>query len=265
MIKKKGFTLIEVTLFLGITGLLLIGVLASTWTSISEQRSNDIVQNFSDFLQTQYSAVANVQSNGSGNSDLAIYGKVITFGEENANGKVYVYDLVGKAVNSDTVVRLSIPEMLELVDANVLAKTENDAHHSFCSYKTYNQSFYTTRYGADIKNTNENDFVGAIIITRSPSSGSIHTFAVQNTTIEIQKVLKDLEDAGGNLSCDKDPFGNVVGTSYNNLEKQEIDFCLTSEYMNGRIYDVRLKKDASNSTGVEIISLDDTEANKCEK
>ena len=49
-VMKLGFTAIEVTLFLGITGFILISMLIGTSHSISQQRYNDSVQNFAEFL-----------------------------------------------------------------------------------------------------------------------------------------------------------------------------------------------------------------------
>jgi prepilin-type N-terminal cleavage/methylation domain-containing protein len=59
--KHKGFTIIEVMIFLAISGLLLVGVLIGTGTTIARQRYNDAVQSFAEFLRQQYSFVINPQ------------------------------------------------------------------------------------------------------------------------------------------------------------------------------------------------------------
>lgn len=46
---KRGFTIIEVMLVLAITGLMLVGVIAGTYSSIATQRYNDSVRSFSEF------------------------------------------------------------------------------------------------------------------------------------------------------------------------------------------------------------------------
>ena len=57
---KGGFTLIEVSLFLAITGLLFLGVTIGVQNSIFQQRYNDSVQNFVEFLRSAYSKTENV-------------------------------------------------------------------------------------------------------------------------------------------------------------------------------------------------------------
>ena len=52
--KKKGFTLIEVALFLAITGMLFIGIAAGVQNSIYQQKINDSVQGFAEFLRSVY-------------------------------------------------------------------------------------------------------------------------------------------------------------------------------------------------------------------
>ena len=73
---KLGFTLIEVSIFLAITGVLFVGVTVGVQTSINQQRYNDAVQNFMEFLRSTYSSVSNVQSVlGRGNSEKRFMGK----------------------------------------------------------------------------------------------------------------------------------------------------------------------------------------------
>ena len=58
---RAGFTIIEVMLFLAISGFLLVGILAGTGAGIARQRYNDSVQNVAQILREQYSAAINVQ------------------------------------------------------------------------------------------------------------------------------------------------------------------------------------------------------------
>lgn len=76
---KRGFTLIEVSLFLAITVALFVGIAAGVQGMIFQQRYNDAVQSYAEFLRSIYSQVANVQNEWTGRSDKAIYGKVLTF------------------------------------------------------------------------------------------------------------------------------------------------------------------------------------------
>lgn len=59
--EQKGFTIIEVMLFLALSGFLLMGILAGTGTSIANQRYKDAVQDAADALRSAYSFVADTQ------------------------------------------------------------------------------------------------------------------------------------------------------------------------------------------------------------
>ena len=78
----RGFTLVEVSLFLAITAAIFVGIAVGTQNSIFQQRYNDAVQSFAEFLRTVYSQVTNVQNESAGRSDKAIYGKLVKFNEE---------------------------------------------------------------------------------------------------------------------------------------------------------------------------------------
>lgn len=59
---KPGFTIIETLLFLSITGLLIVGVLAGTGTSINTQRYHDSVTTLKSSIQDLYSETTNVRN-----------------------------------------------------------------------------------------------------------------------------------------------------------------------------------------------------------
>jgi len=61
---KRGFTLIEVSIFLAITGLLLIGVLGGTYSNIARQRYNDSVRSFAEFFRQMYAEVISPETLG---------------------------------------------------------------------------------------------------------------------------------------------------------------------------------------------------------
>ena len=79
---RRGFTLIEISFFLALTGALFVGIVAGTQNSLWQQKYNDSVQSFTNFLRDAYAQVANPQGIGDGRSDRAIYGKLIVFGQE---------------------------------------------------------------------------------------------------------------------------------------------------------------------------------------
>lgn len=138
MLKKgraRGFTIMEVSLFLALSALLLMGVMFGITRSISHHRFNDTVNDLNEVLRRSYSEVINVQNSRKGQvekkefcsiasiglshslessfkktylsssddqpgrSDCAIYGKLIVFGAnldaKDNTSRIFTYDVIG--------------------------------------------------------------------------------------------------------------------------------------------------------------------------
>ena len=93
--KQKGFTIIEVILFVAISGLLTSMLMVGVSMSINRQQYRDSVQSYAGFLRNEYSKVVNVENERSkgtcpiegsdgraetlrGQSDCVIVGRYIT-------------------------------------------------------------------------------------------------------------------------------------------------------------------------------------------
>lgn len=59
---SSGFTIIETLLFLGVTGLLVLGALIGVGTNVNIQRYRDSAETFKNVIQQQYASVTNVQN-----------------------------------------------------------------------------------------------------------------------------------------------------------------------------------------------------------
>lgn len=94
---SAGFTIIELMLFLAISGLMMIGIFAAGNNAINNQRYSTAVSGLQDFMQGQYNSVVNVRndrttgscsgaglniagalSNPIGQSDCTVIGRFIT-------------------------------------------------------------------------------------------------------------------------------------------------------------------------------------------
>lgn len=252
---RLGFTLIEVSLFLAITGLLFFGVTIGVQTSINQQRYNDAVQSFMEFLRTTYSNVLNVQSiAGRGNSEKAIYGKMLTFGEKNdlagasitPGSTVFSYTVIGRIQNNESGNAL---ELLDKLDANVVVKEDE-------SFTTAGiAESYTPKWSVQIEkpcnggSCEYTPFVGTLLIVRHPNSGTVYTFYNPNV-IEVNERINSL-DAEGATSMD------LLQTS--GFELTQVDFCLNQNPgVNSMRRDVRIAMGARNASGVELISDEDS-------
>lgn len=271
---KDGFTLVEVALFLAVTSLLFVGIVAGTQNSIWQQRYNDSVQNFANFIRNVYSEVSNPQSIGNGRSDLAIYGRLITFGQETnldgtsigtsgAEQKAFVYDVVGSAFNAAGTG--DVTTMLKRLDANVVVtETDKDGERQVVPVGIVDT--YTPIWSATIESTETKDgaaklFEGSILIVRHPKSGTINTLYYDGV-IDVNAIIAD-----ANYREDYASTKDLLVDYLDEFELRDVDFCVNPYGFGGTgalIRDVRIIKNARNSSGVELIDLDSSE-DRCRK
>lgn len=290
---KKGFTLIEVALFLVITGALFAAITVGVQNSISQQKFNDAVQNFAEFLRNAYAETMNVQNLAYGRSNKAIYGKLISFGEDkdfsgetiNTNDSknvVYMYDVVGDIGDIGTG---NVLETLVKLNADVIMVKDNEVKPASMIEN------YTPKWTSQIEpacndsGCDYNPFKGAVLIVRHPRSGTVYTFVMEDKAISvggsIAAAQEDYELALTQLSSEDederiaaqgvidDIISGLKGTNVlkenieeGNFEMAALDFCVNPEfdveYSNRR--DVRIVSGARNASGVEII---DDNGSKC--
>ncbi len=274
-IGRKGFTLIEVAIFLAITGLLFAGVTVGVQNSIYQQRTNDSVQNFVEFLRNIYSEVLNVQSNGGGRSEKAVYGKLVTFGEsrnlageriEGEGTRVFVYTVIGDVGNVESGGAL---DLLYKLNANVVRdKVENGTQTVVLAGIP---EHYTPKWAADIepscgdKVVADCDFTpaqGMLLIVRHPNSGTVYTY-YSSKLAEVNDIVHSATDVGAN------PFAIRGGGNYltsGDFKMEQVDFCMNTtggdDVFNRP--DVRIVQGARNASGIEVV-YSDTEGYKCGK
>ena len=256
---RSGFTLIEISLFLAVTGLLFVAVTVGVQNSVLQQRYEDTVQSYVEFLRNIYSEVTNVQHDGTGNTERAVYGKMITFGEtcdlsgssviggacrrENLSGDIntiYEYNVVGDAKETSTGDTLGL---LRGLNATVLEKKADDKYALAGIAESY-----TPKWQAQIEPTNgRGPFTGTILIVRNPRSGAVSTYYSPNV-IHVNAT----KDSGKSL--DLNGFSNT----------SNIDFCINQvpEATSGFRRDVRIRAGARNASDV-IIENDDESRKTC--
>lgn len=263
---KRGFTLVEVTLFLGLTALLFAGLIAGMNSSLEAQRFNDATQNFAEFLRSIYSQVSNVQSAGSGRSEYAIYGKLVSFGQNtDLNGddlggeqKVFVYDIIGDAKMTSS--GSSASDVLGSLNANVV-KLNRDTEGNITGVEFAGLvESYSPRWGAAIETVDGQLFKGSIIVVRHPRSGVINTFVCIDPDECVIEVNEQMENA--NAANAEDIFNYVRGSlniMLGSFDEDDLNFCINPNgagVPSDMRRDVRLVANARNGSGVEIIDMD---------
>ncbi len=246
---RAGFTLIEVMLFLAISGLLLVGVLGGTYSAIGIQRYNDSLRSFAEFLRQTYGEVISPESLGAGNSNHdAVYGKLLVFGLEG--------NRVPNTIYSATIVgNVDIPHnqsgfMSELKSVEARLFCGNTEQSSTLS--SYIPLWESRILKASDSKLNQNSapFVGSIIIARSPTSGTVHT-AYSTETFNLR------DNCSPENTSASTQFKDYVNKTPEGFSANEdLDFCLLSENSN-IVRDVRLTADGRNTSAINILTADE--------
>lgn len=214
---NNGFTIIEVMLFLAVTGALTITILASAGTSITQQRYRDSVSSLKSLIQTQYTEVANVvnsrdkdwtcTSSGEvvpvdgvageprGTSDCVIMGRIVTINE------------TGKTITSSNVIghrTTGTP-----AEESDLAELTNNYT---LTISPINPDTTEVGWGAQVvkpKSTNAQPVT--IMILRSPLSGAIVTFTAEGVQSNPQTMLNTANMSAQRNLC-VNPDGAFIGS-----------------------------------------------------
>ena len=331
--RRRGFTIIEATLVLAISAALAMAILNTITTNIHNRRYVDAYTDLANYLRSAYSSTINVQNtrlgtedsgfsctlnslwdengrlstntdtdNFPGRSRCAIYGKLITFGERDAetgfpSTKVHMYDIIGRVYTGQMNVENSIGDnalnSLKAVSANVVTLRSNN---NTCSVRFAGQeTSYTPQWQTIIERPKDHQlFRGAVMIARSPLSGTVHTYFYDqyDQTFDVQQFIENLNHNMINQSCESasldqyrpyatdsllyGALGEFGASGFNALQvelknpkmqnKQDLTFCLASEDLplapkNRR--PIRIRADGSNSSAVELVNIDGAD-NPCE-
>ena len=262
---KKAFTLVEVSLFLALSGFLMIGLIIGANMSISRQRYNDTVNSFAEFIRGVYSDVLNVSNDkvpsskedgeDAGRTGKAVYGKLIVIGDPGtAPSEIYTYDVVGKAVNSSEITGENTLQDLISLGINIAYL---DSVNKNIPYK---ETRYILPWDGVIEASNSNNLRrDAILIVRSPSSGSIVTYSLNPSASPTPNLAFRAAFAGA--ADARNRFTQLLSNFQSN---QNIDLCVDSpDNTNKFRRDVRINAGANNSSFVEEVALDNETENKC--
>lgn len=239
---QHGFTIIEVMLFLAITGALAIAILAGSGVAIGQQRYRDSVSTFKSLIQEQYNEATNVVNSRGGDasctnavvrqppdsvpspqprgtSECVVLGRLLTVADNGIDIKTS--NVIGYRTSSTAAASTDIDEL----KANYkLGDSPIDAEDA------------EIQWGAQVvkpKTTTVQPL--SILIIRSPLSGSIMTFVQDGVQTDLDAFV-----ASGTITSNKDVCINADAGSFV-----------------GRRQAIRISAYASNSTSVEIPSEGD--------
>jgi type II secretory pathway pseudopilin PulG len=185
--RQAGFTIIEITLFMAITGLLFLVAVAGTGNTIRTFRFNDSARSVESFAQKQYDDVINGLNNRTsdvscnngtvdtsagqtiGSSNCLLMGKLVVF--RTGNPVVTTYNVIGTEP-SGVNYSLGDDALISAFQPQAVTNTAT--------------STYTIPWGAapsGFKRTADNTAANGLLLIRSPKSSRLvsYTFAVPAT------------------------------------------------------------------------------------
>ncbi len=196
----SGFTIIETMLFLAVTGVLVVGILAGTGTSINIQRYRDSVSSLKSLIEQQYAdntSVSNgerataiscdtdatVSSGGSlsrGQSDCVQLGRYLTIDDNIATtttvvGREPVPSPVGSDIAKLKLYKLSLLQT-DTITSSVQSSLEWGARIAW------------PVSGTGFKNPTTPRQIGLLIL-RSPTSGLTYTFSTNDLTVTLSDMV----------------------------------------------------------------------------
>ena len=180
-----GFTIIETSLFLAISGVLIVGMITTAGISLTNQRYKDAATTLRDVLQEQYSNTLSVQSSrptdlsctttaqitdtgvgeNIGQSECAVIGRYVRIDN---GGLITTYNVLarqtGSAANLSDVASLQANYALG-VDTSEMDDTKME----------WGTQISWPKSGAEMRaNVNNREF--GMLVVRSPDSGRVYTF-----------------------------------------------------------------------------------------
>lgn len=196
---SSGFTIIEVILFLAVTGALIVGMMVATSLTLGVQRYRDATESFKTLLQDQYANLTSIQnsrdSDYSCNSQAAVSTGDEVRGQSNCvllgkymiirGGDVTIYPVLGytapgTTANTNDITSLRDDYALNIDKSN--PELRELEWESRISWITATNAVNPEDYGTPRTNRSI-----ALLFVRAPGSGQIYTFS--SNTVPAQSLI----------------------------------------------------------------------------
>ena len=188
---QKGFTIIEVSMFLGILALLMVGLISGITLSIQRQRYTDSIQSTHSFLQRQFNETLNVINNR--NTETPCPSGIDNRGSSNCFilGKLIVFDVGGNQIAAQPII--STRNATDVEVENAADEEEVLSFYQPQVQQDANEETYRIPWDARITSANfidsfelvgdrvegePGEAIEAIAIVRSPKSGAVFVYGV---------------------------------------------------------------------------------------
>ena len=199
---QTGFTIIEVMLFLAITGVLTAAVLVGSGVSINQQRYRDSVTSLQSYIQQQYNQVSNITNGRAGDWTCDSNGNVTQVSGPSGGEPRGTSDCVvlGRVITVDsTGTQLTTSNVVGYHDPNGITQS-SDLAELTTNYKLgivpFQQDTTSVNWSAQIvKPQTSTPMPMSILIIRSPLSGATLTFSQTGLPLSLNAMLTQANES----------------------------------------------------------------------
>lgn len=199
----QGFTVIEVILFLALTGLIMTVMLAGISTNLNQERYRDANTSLIGFFQDQYSNVMNVSNvrakdepctggasdGGRGTSDCFIVGRLLS---STAAGNA----ITSRAVHANSEYMIGDPTLDGKTDIQILQAADLSLSDQV---DTYTMEWGTSLVDPVADGGAKSAFT--LLIVRMPTTGVVHTYLASSAGREPVEILADAAPTAPLVLC----------------------------------------------------------------
>lgn len=193
---RKGFTIIEVIMFLAISSLVMVVVLSGIAINLNRARYKDSVNSYIDFLKGQYNSTVNVINNRSKDSPC-LGGAIVEDNVHSSPRGTSECTVVGQLIQTDDGRKIKYSAVYSTVDKSSLDSSADDlvALKSAGLISSPNVDEYEVAWGASIKTDKTSGGSSApmrysILIVRTPTTGIIHTYVLTEAGKKPSQILE---------------------------------------------------------------------------
>lgn len=189
----SGFTIIETTLVLAITGLIIAVILFGIGNSLRHQRYNDAINQATDFFRGQYTGTASVTNNRPPEESCDAGG--ISTATPSIPGASECL-LLGRIIRSIDGENITVNQVIALYDPTDDAGAGTMSDRELLTAAQLRQGneleTYRPEWGTSFQRPGTSDAASfTLLVVRTPVSGSIQTFTTNSGTASVASLLSD--------------------------------------------------------------------------
>lgn len=231
--RESGFTIIETSLALAVTGLMVTVILFGIGNSLSHQRYTDAVNQTVDYFRGLYTRTTNTLNNRSQDEGCSASGVTST-----GNMPVGTSDclLLGQVMRSSNGTSITTYQVLALRDpsSDTGATTATDIELlQASSLQQGNQlDTFTPDWGARLVNPGGTDAATfTIMVVRTPVTGTVLTYTSSSDTASVASLVSPTSQVDRSICIDQTDFFGIGVAPMG----------------------IKVTKGAANTTGVQVI------------